>query len=311
MGAGSLWKQVLWLGGGLAVAGCVATYFFHDKLTYKVTADAGSMSEFWNRFYALFVLSVLIERAVETYLNVTRQNGGSSAGEGIGDPSISETKRAAMLAALALSMLVALSGVRIIETIVELKSTANFFSRAVWYGVDIVVSAGLMAGGADLFHQVAGVLTTGLTQLRTKIGGNSAPQFLREAAVVDAAAAAKTFSIIVSRPKGAGVETGKIRFTDGAAVVEGTCWWDKDNRIDPGTYNNCSKTRMTTYGYDAIYLPDAISKVTGAKEIFIHRGAGPQNSRGCIAVEADVFATIYKLIDPPNAKNVTVSVQDV
>lgn len=69
-------------------------------------------------------------------------------------------------------------------------------------------------------------------------------------------------------------------------------------------------TRMDTSKIEAIYLPDAVSKTTGAKEIFIHRGSGPANSLGWIAVETDAFATLWNHIAPMNGFNITVIVAD-
>ena len=230
-----------------------------------------------------------------------------------------------MVAALVLSVLVALSGVRIIETLVTLDVNAGFLKSAVWYGVDIMVSAGLMAGGADLFHKLAEVITSGLDRVRSNFRGDSTSgvparidaqtfQTLRHRSSLPEPASvlpSKTYIVNIARPVGADIEEGTIEFKDGGVTISATCWWDKANRIDAGTYMRCSKTHMATVGIEAIYLPDAVSKVTGAKEIFIHRGSSPDNSNGCIAVEVSAFATLWQHIKPLNGQNVTVVIKDV
>lgn len=303
-----------------------AGYWLKGDLTFVTPDTAGTwLTHFWGRFQVLFILAVLIERSVETYLNATRQNG-----QEFFDPQTNvvvktqDAKQPAMIAALVLSVLVALSGVRIIETLVTLDVNAGFLKSAVWYGIDIMVSAGLMAGGADLFHKVAEVITSGFDRMRSTLRGESRGgvppridtqtfQTLRQSSVAGPAIASpsKTYTINIARPIGAEVQEGTLEFKDGGVTINTTCWWDKNNRIDAGSYTRCSKTHMATLGIEAIYLPDAVSKVTGAKEIFIHRGASPANSNGCIAVETSAFTTLWEHIKPLNGQNVTVIIRDV
>lgn len=309
-------------GIGAFMAGLLASWLT-GNLSFVATDAAGNwLMTFWGRFQVMFVLSVLIERSVETYLNATRQNGESAIDAVTGNTvKTKDAKQAAMQAALVLSVLVALAGVRVIETLVQLDASASVIKAAVWHGIDILVSAGLMAGGADLFHKIASVITSGLELFRSNLQGStpknvSAPvdartvELTHRRSVATSLLATKTYSILISR-QAAPAEEGLLEFADGGLKITAKCWWDKNNRIDADVYLNCSKTYMATSLLEGIYLPDAKSKVTGLHEIFLHRGSSPDNSLGCIAVNESDFNTLWNHISPLNGRNVTVTIKDV
>jgi hypothetical protein len=306
------------------LAGLAGTWL-SAELTFSDVQTVG-LDPFWGRFQILFIVAVLVERSVESYLNATGQNGKERV-----DPAtltvvkISDASKPAMIAALVLSGLVALSGVRIIDSLVTLSANATLLQKAVWNGVDIIVSAGLMAGGSDLFHQLAELITTGLGRIRGNLNP-AAPTNLRSG-VPEAIApfayqyalpstglpesTVRAYTIAIERPNGAGAEEGTLRFSDGGVNIATQCWWDKGNRIDAGTYQRCSKTHMAGSRYEAIYLPDAVSKVSGEKSIFIHHGTSPLNSLGCFAVTPADFSTMWAHIKPNNGMNITVVIRDV
>ncbi len=318
----NLLTYALVFGVGALLAGFAASWFKGDLTFVDYDAAGAWLTTFWGRFQIMFVLSVLIERSVETYLNVTKQNGEEAVDPQSGSVvKVSDAKKAAMQAALVLSALVALAGVRIIETLVTLDAGAGPFKSAVWHGIDILISAGLMAGGADLFHKVAQLISDGLTRMRSGLRVQAPQAFLSanqslmehsldRNALLASVLVAKTYSIVVVRPA-APAEEGALEFKDGALTINAKCWWDKNNRILANTYLRSSKTYMATLGIEGIYLPDAVSQVTGAKEIFLHRGSSPDNSNGCIAVEEVAFNAIWNQISPLNGRNVTVVVKDV
>lgn len=303
------------------VAGLLGTWLQTD-LTFVAT-DAKGMGDFWSRFQIMFVLAVLIERSVETYLKVTEQDGQSfyDSTQNL-EVKTQDATQVAMIAALILSILVAAAGGRIIATLVTLSNDADVFKATVWNGVDVMVSAGLMAGGADVFHRVAEIIVGGLTRIETntKAGRSNTParkidlanyRAMDSVAAMLGPKAARTFTINIARPTAASADEGKLEFTDGGFAIKARCWWDTNNRIDAGTYARCSKTHMATSGLEAIYLPDAVSKVTGAKEIFLHSGSSANNSLGCIAVESALFAKLWQHIEPTNGFNITVIVSDL
>lgn len=310
---------VIFILGALA-AGLLGAWL-SDDLSFPEMNETG-LAAFWARFQVLFILSVLIERSVETYLKATEQDGTEFYDAG-NDVTIKtkDATQAAMVAALVLSVLVAAVGARIISPLVQLSDSVSVWKSIVWNGVDIMVSAGLMAGGSDLFHKVAGVIVGGLDQLKSGMRGRvgRGPSQKLDPVTYQtmfagraiSPATAKTFTISVSRPKADTASEGTLSFVDGGFAVTAKCWWDTGNRIDAGTYTRCSKTHMGTYGYKAVYLPDAVSKVTGAKEIFIHHGTGPGNSLGCIAVDTPQFEKLWARLSPEDGFNITVIISDV
>jgi hypothetical protein len=102
-------------------------------------------------------------------------------------------------------------------------------------------------------------------------------------------------------------DTGRLSFyVDDQRRFITPCWWAADNPIHAKTYTECSTTLMATKGYKAVYLPD---EQTGKVGIFIHQGAGPRHSDGCIVCAASKVASIYDTV-PRNGRNITVVVED-
>lgn len=304
---------------GSLLAG-LAGYWLKSNLTFVSPAEKW-LETFWARFQIMFILAVLIERSVEVYLNATDQDGRTMVDPRSGALVQTDAKQPSMVAALVLSILVAVSGVRIIETLVMFNGGTDLLKSMVWNGIDIMVSAGMMAGGADLFHKVAEVLSGGLKRLRVSIAGPTVDGIrpLRgEGLLLDpgtstvayAAAAVPNYSIEIRRPA-APAQQGTLKFSHDGTTIEAPCWWDNNNRIDAGAYVRCSKTHMTTSGLPAIYLPDAISKTTGERSIFIHQGENELNSLGCVAVKTSQFQVLWSLLQPVNGRNITVAVKDM
>jgi len=128
---------------------------------YRNDGDRGLHPDFWTALYALATLSVLVERAVEVVLNTA----------GLQPEPILDTERniyvksgnarpIAGKIALGLGIVLAASGVRILETLVEIvqcqtggtgpcvPQPASYLFRF----SDIAISAGIMAGSADMLH---------------------------------------------------------------------------------------------------------------------------------------------------------------
>jgi hypothetical protein len=102
-------------------------------------------------------------------------------------------------------------------------------------------------------------------------------------------------------------DSGRLSFyVDDELKFATSCWWAADNRIDAKTYTGCSTTLMAKKGYKSVYLPD---EQTGKKGIFIHQGAGPQHSDGCIVCAKKKVEQIYNTV-PRNGQNLTVVVGD-
>lgn len=114
------------------------------------------------------------------------------------------------------------------------------------------------------------------------------------------------FKIVVSREASPATKGTLTFFVDGDEKLKTSCWWKADVRIPAKTYTGCSTTKMATKNYKAVYLPDS---QTGRSGIFIHQGAGPQHSDGCIVCSRAVVEKIYERV-PRDMKQLTVVVVD-
>ncbi|MEP3329321.1 hypothetical protein [Sedimentitalea sp.] len=302
-----------------------------DAVKFKLESDGSLPGIFWSALMILAALSVLMERAIEVLLNASRRNVepvfDAENRRLVEGPSV--RPEAAMIG-IALGVVIAASGVRVLDTLVEFTvcTTAiqtDCVTENAWYlfrFADIALTAGILAGGADGLHPMINALVEFGVKLQDRARG--IPQRNRFDRVRDpkrfhelqGIADVRSFKITVDR--GAGT-SGTLTFQNGGVSVSATCYWDPDNRIPAGTYLRCSKTRMTnktdpedpTKKRMGIYLPDAKSVVTGAADIFIHEGKDESWSDGCIVIPRTQMQTVWDTIAPMNGFNVTVVVRDV
>jgi hypothetical protein len=302
----------------VAVAGLLGQWLGAD-LKFALPEGQTVAGAFWERFQVLFLMAVLIERSVQVYLKASDQDGieiyQASTNTVI---KVRDASKPSMIAGLFVSILVAICGVRIINTFAGLPPDVSLLRSMAWNGVDVVVSAGLMAGGSDLFHKLTDIIESVLDSANRRAKGQTSDGVAAQTVTVASAAqmnvslaAARSYTIHINRPIGKDVDQGTLTFRDGGVSITSACWWDPGNRIKADTYRNCSKTVMATRPIDAIYLPDAVSKDSGDNQIFIHRGSSSANSLGCIAVDTANFEALYKHIQPMNGRNITVVVKDV
>lgn len=297
-----LMRGPLFLLAGVLVIG-VLGLFFGGTITVKAEWEA----DFWPRLQAMLIVAVLIERAVEVYLKARDLNGP--------DRFIARTvdgKDATVPATttgIVLGLLVAFAGLRLLDTVGVPSDSSNKIAGLLWFGVDVVVSGGLMAGGAALFHEVAEALRGGLQRM-----GNSFAQTPPEARTMAVIPATSTYSIDVKRTS---KDQGRLVFEAGSVRVDTDCWWAADKKIAGGIYGDCSKTRMATKkdsvtneNRPAIFLPSAVAPDTGSNSIFIHEGNDPSWSDGCIVLQRAQMMRIWNAISPENARNVTVTIHD-
>lgn len=117
---------------------------------FKFAPDA--TNQLLARLQQMALLTVVIERAVEVYLGVSRQNGPSRH-DATADPSAEGAKQPASIGALVLGVLIAMVSVRILDTLGQFTSN-SILAKAIWNGVDVIISGGLLAGGSFLIHEV-------------------------------------------------------------------------------------------------------------------------------------------------------------
>ena len=117
----------------------------------------------------LYIVALFVERSLEVLIKAWRQGGKSRLEEAVRlaeEGAKAETERAleeyragtqrrALLLGLTLGILVSLSGVRLLGPIFEFDAASTWsFQQAVFQFTDIIVTAGLIAGGSSSIHQV-------------------------------------------------------------------------------------------------------------------------------------------------------------
>lgn len=161
-------RPLLIAAAGIAALGLAGVYAGGNVVQSATWED-----DLWTRLQYMLVATVLIERTVEVYLNAASINGDDR----FTVPEEARRKSGALPAAYAavlLGLLIALSGLRVLETLGALRDDAGFLPRLIWGGVDIAISGGLMAGGSALFHEAAEALRGGLKALGQTIGPSPA-----------------------------------------------------------------------------------------------------------------------------------------
>ena len=121
----------------------------------------------------LYIVALFVERSLEVLIKAWRQGGKSrleaearSAEEGAraeAEKALEEyragTQRRALLVGLTLGILVSLSGVRLLGPIFEFGGADGWsFQQAVFQFIDIIVTAGLIAGGSATIHELMALI---------------------------------------------------------------------------------------------------------------------------------------------------------
>lgn len=279
-----------------------------------------------NRLIEMSLVALVIERSVEVYLRAFGQNGPDRH-----DPNPTTIEQlpatqTAMVVSIIVSVLVAALGVRVFDSFIEFTTAASgsTWPEHVWNGINILISGGLLAGGAAFLHEIVETLVGSVRTINSKVSPSA--NAFGGGPVTDSAlatgsresdrlvVATSDFTVSVTRT---GASSGKLKFDNGNISIDAECWWDADNKIAAGNYPGCSKTRMTTKKDSVteeprpgIFLPTAKAPDTGKHTIFIHEGKDPSWSDGCIVLNRDDMIKMWNAIDPKNANNVTVSIVD-
>lgn len=117
----------------------------------------------------LYIVALFVERSLEVLIKAWRQGGKSrleesarsaeNAAKAEAEKALEEyragTQKRALLVGLTLGILVSLSGVRLLGPIFEFGVTDGWsFQQAVFQFTDIIVTAGLIAGGSATIHEL-------------------------------------------------------------------------------------------------------------------------------------------------------------
>ena len=132
----------------------------------------------------LYIVALFVERALEVLIKAWRQGGRGLLEEGIRSENTDEekaikerelerykagTQRRALLAGFTLGILVSLSGVRLLGPIFDVSgSGASEFQAAVFQFADIVITAGLIAGGSSTIHELMALIDDFLKKSRKR-----------------------------------------------------------------------------------------------------------------------------------------------
>lgn len=275
-------------------------------------------TELENRLALMMAVAILIERSVEVYLNSTGNNGPDRHADNV-YPDAELQRIAQALAAkvgLALGLIAAFTGVRLMSVfgmpdVASEHALFEFLLLGSWYGIDVVISGGLLAGGATIFHEIAELLKGGLARLNRIVAPKSIDHFTT--AFSDSITPEHYYTIEIKRT---GLDSGTLSFNNGSIEILTTCWWDPNVKIRPGTYTECSATRMnsktdsvTGLKRPGIFLPTAVAPDTGKNTIFIHEGKDAGWSDGCIVLSRDEMMKMWNSIEK-NQRNVIVKVVD-
>ena len=120
----------------------------------------------------LYIVALFVERALEVLIKAWRQGGrvslegalrsaGDDTKKRTAEEALSKykagTQRRALLAGLTLGVMVSLSGVRLLGPIFEVSSLTGFQGK-LFHLTDIVLAAGLIAGGSSAIHQLMALI---------------------------------------------------------------------------------------------------------------------------------------------------------
>ena len=146
----------------------------------------------------LYVVALFVERSLEVLMKAWRQGGKSRLEEAVrlaeddakgeAEKALEEyragTQRRALLAGLTLGILVSLSGVRLLAPIFEFGAPEGWsFQQAVFQFTDIIVTAGLIAGGSKSIHELMALIDDFLKASRKTRKGIIKPASIRRAGV--------------------------------------------------------------------------------------------------------------------------------
>lgn len=115
-----------------------------------------------------------------------------------------------------------------------------------------------------------------------------------------------------------GPDSGILTFQHGNVSVDTKCWWDKEVKIDAGSYTGYATRMANKYNADgtkrqAIWLGIGVPVNNNARKsngIFIHKGTSAAWSDGCIVIEEQEVLKIWNAIDPKETGNITVVVSE-
>ena len=176
----------IWV-ASLVVALAALVFFLSDALTPLDARDgAAPFRTALAQLGILYIIALFVERSLEVLIKAWRQGGKSAleadvraAAEGeparaAAERSLQEyragTQRRALLVGLTLGIMVALSGVRLLGPIFDPAATGAppAFQQDLFRFTDILLTAGLIAGGSATLHELLALIDDFLKSSRTR-----------------------------------------------------------------------------------------------------------------------------------------------
>lgn len=130
----------------------------------------------------LYVVALFVERSLEVLLKAWRQGGkthleeqarsAEPGGKAAAAAKLQEyragTQRRALLFGLTLGIMVSMSGVRLLGPIFEFDAAAEAFQQDLFQFTDVILTAGLIAGGSATIHELMALIHDFLTASRKR-----------------------------------------------------------------------------------------------------------------------------------------------
>ena len=137
-------------------------------------------------FFSLLLITAFKERAQEIYVIAWRAEGRAKreakvkratddATRAEAEDELSDyrarTGRYVSLVSLSSGLFISLAGVRVLAPLVEVP--INAVQQSLLFIADVLLTAGLLAGGSKLIHEVMAVISEGLSTTRQKLSGGT------------------------------------------------------------------------------------------------------------------------------------------
>lgn len=199
----SVGEGTIALGSGIALL--VAAIQFMPRYPQLAAFSPDAVTRLPDVLAPLVVISLFLERAVEVIMTawrapqtrsleaslareMERHNAGAKnanpwAAQGRMAAYRAQSQRMAFFTSVVLALVVSMMGIRAIEMLVQAGTIQGFQDegqRSLFVWVDIMVTALLLAGGADGIHKVIDAFTTFLDRTKQRVSG--APSMVASAA---------------------------------------------------------------------------------------------------------------------------------
>ncbi len=170
--------------GSLAlVVFLAAAAFVASVSSAKVLGFAADPETLRNLFLTLLIVATFKERAQEVFVKAWRGMERSALQRELDAASPEHwpnaqaalakfkaaTGQRVMFLSLSLGLLISVAGVRVLEPLVESPPEADTPEKWLFTSLDLVITAGLLAGGSVLIHDMMSALSTALTSTKEKL----------------------------------------------------------------------------------------------------------------------------------------------